>query len=279
MELSGPQTRVLAALARHYMLSNDHIRRVLQYSPASAKYIIKLTHSLHQERYVFRDKQPSKTPMGIPYFYLLSGRGQDYLDARGILSLHTVRDRNGERDLSRGYIDHTWAIADISVAAELAAGTGKVAISRQLHERELKHLAAKVKYKGEEIYVSPDLWIEFDFPDGTQSAVSFEVDMGTEHVSRWRQKVRGILSWTEGPYQKLFETQSLTVAVWANSPHRALQLRHWTELELKAQDKKSSAPLFLFTAQNPNDNPEYFYFGSHWRHPFDETLRPLLEVE
>jgi uncharacterized protein YndB with AHSA1/START domain len=270
---------ILSALDRHYLLSSEQIRRVLGFSPKSYKKVIRLMYWLFLNGYVRRDQVPEKTAFQKPYYYALAEKGRLYLARRGMTSLDSKRDKHGKLDLSHGHISHALATTDVMLAAETAVRTGKVQIGRMFHDRQLKQRASRVRYEGEEIYISPDAWIEFYFPDQTQDAVAFEVDMGSEHVSRWRQRCRGMLAWSDGPYQRVFETEALVVAVRANTAERARQLRHWTQLELTRLGREEARTLFLFSAADPVDDPEYFYFGRHWRHPFDHTPRPLLEVE
>jgi hypothetical protein len=90
--------------------------------------------------------------------------------------------------------------------------------------------------------------------------------------------VRGLLGFASGPYQEVFQTRSLTIAVVATSgDHRLLQLIRWTESELALLKEESQGDLFVFTGVAPESTPADLFTARRWYQPFGEQPVALLD--
>jgi hypothetical protein len=87
------------------------------------------------------------------------------------------------------------------------------------------------------------------------------------------------LSCGRGPYQRIFHTTSLLVAVVATpGTRRAIQLLIWTQEELdRLQATERERELFMFTPLPPDSTPDELFFGDCWRLPFDSRPTSLLQ--
>lgn len=76
-----------------------------------------------------------------------------------------------------------------------------------------------------ELRLIPDGYVEFAMPEGI-AAVFLEVDLGTESLAVWREKVRQYLHLAvSGAFERVFGPGRFRVLVVANSPRRAESLR------------------------------------------------------
>src|SRR5205823_2243658 len=120
------------------------------------------------------------------------------------------------------------------------------------HDRDLQrspiHVEVASAEKLETIAVIPDGWVDLRLAGVGRICLALELDRGTIEQKDWRRKVRGLVAYSQGPYQQAFQTNSLTIAVVVapgrQAPKKRLQdLLVWTERELEAIGTRDQADL------------------------------------
>jgi hypothetical protein len=129
--------------------------------------------------------------------------------------------------------------------------------------------------------VQPDGFVDFYVHRGGevhQECYYLEADNGTEFQAAWREKVRALVAFADGPYRKTFESEPITISVIATpGPKRAEQLRAWTETELSALGRQADAALFAFVGADPARIPaSTLLLTSLWTMPFHPEPFPLI---
>ena len=221
------------------------------------------------------------------YVYTLSYAAIRYLAAQGddVPERYHRTEIAGVSDL---YLDHTLAVNDFFIGLELLEReTPSLHVEERLHEFELKKRATNVAFSPEgdrtlsTTTVIPDGWANITVGvagNGYRTCVALELDRGSHKSRRFKQKIAAILAWSRGPYQRIFQTTSLLVAVVATpGTKRAIQLLTWTQEELErlnaTQDEREQ---FVFTPLPPDSPPDELFFGDCWRLPFDSRPTSLL---
>lgn len=215
-----------------------------------------------------------------PSVYRLARRGLTFLAAQGFDT--SGRYRPSERQRSLLHLSHTLSVNDFLISLELLCRRHPPLILDTLrHEGDLKRHPSYVQYReGRKVAVIPDGWVDLHL-GAEQVCLALELDQsGSVEQKRWRQRVGHLLLWTDGSYQKQFETTSLTIAVLAlRGEKRRGELLRWTEAELSALGKEAQADLFRFTSLDPRVvSPEELFLLPCWCRPFEaQHPLPLLE--
>ncbi len=181
------------------------------------------------------------------------------------------------------FMDHTLAVVDVLIAAELLCRTGLVSMPRVLTERQLRVNPVRVSLPAGEdrqersVAVIPDAWFELSVNGRKPIAISLELDRATEYQQRWRGKVAALAAWATGPYRQAFANPSLTIAVVTPDAARRDTLRSWTRQELARLGQPELAEIFLFTSADPaTTEPAQFFFGGLWYEPATREPVSLL---
>ncbi len=279
--VSAADAAMLQAVFRYYFLSSRQVCRLL-YSTGSLSYVqTKLKH-LTDSGLLQRIWLPRPEAHGsAPSVFTLARKGLNYLERAGV-DVDRRRYRPSEqRAHTYLFLDHTLAVNDVLISAELLSRTQpRIQTARMLHERDLKRRPVYVQDDdGRSICVVPDGWIDLRVRGEYQVCLALELDRGTEEQKVWRRKVRGLTAFANGPYQEIFQTKSLTVAVVATTgDRRLLQLLRWTESELTALRAQAQGDLFVFTAVPPSPAPmPDLFFTRRWYQPFGEQPVSLLD--
>jgi hypothetical protein len=183
---------------------------------------------------------------------------------------------------------HQLAAIDVMITAErLCWDVPEVSCPRMLSERELKRGVVRVDVPPtpgsdsdapRKVAVIPDAWFQMSVNDAPPYSIALELDRGTEDQKTWRQKVAAYTVWANGPYQKAFETDNLTIAVVCPTVRRRAELLDWTMRELKARQLDEYEQLFVFTEASPVAvSPHRFFFGKVWHQADSDSPIRLID--
>ncbi|MEO8714297.1 MAG: replication-relaxation family protein [Acetobacteraceae bacterium] len=274
---------ILIVIARYYFLTARQGTRLL-YAPGSLTRVQMLLKELADDGYCRRLFLPRPSPHGrVPAVYTLGRLGRARLAALGIAVPARLRPSE-ERKHAYLFLDHTLAVNDALIAAALLSRTiPAITIHQMRHERDLRRTPITVTtLDGGRASVIPDGWLDLRvaMPDGLyRSCIALEIDRGTTEQWAFRRKIARWIAATGGPYQSVFGTDLLTVAIVATpGKGRAEQLLRWIAAELTSLHREEQAGLFVVTAVDPAlVDPVLFYGGPAWRRCDDPTPVPLIE--
>jgi hypothetical protein len=276
--LTPTDEAILRLLQAYHYLTAEQITR-LRYSRGSLTYVRDRLKTLTDTGYLQRTYLPRMGRGGdTPAIYRLARRGITFLrDAGADLS---IRFRPSEGQHSYLFLAHTLAVNDVLIAADLLTRTREdVALASVLHERDLKRQPVKVTTaKDEQLSVIPDAWLDFRLLAAQKRmCIVLELDRGTVEEGQFRRKIRGLLAYSNGPYQEVTGAKSLTIAFPTTAgDRRETEMRHWTEKELTDLNRDRDRDLFRFRAIALPPDPVDLYLGNSWRRPFDRDRSPLL---
>lgn len=274
---------ILIVIARYYFLTALQGTRLL-YAATSLTRVQMLLKELADDGYCQRLFLPRPSPHGrVPAVYTLGRAGRAHLAALGIDVPARLRP-SAERGHAYLFLDHTLAVNDALIAAALLSRTiPAITIQQMRHERDLRRTPIAVTTPdGGHASVIPDGWLDLrvTMPDGVyRSCIAVEIDRGTTEQRAFRRKVAHWIAATGGPYQSVFGTDLLTVAIVATPGEgRAEQLLRWIAAELTALHRADAADLFLVTSVDmAAADPATLYCGPVWRRCDRETPVPLIE--
>lgn len=272
--------KILEALLRYHYLSSRQVCRLL-YKPGSLTYVQTKLKYLSERGLLQRLFLPRVTQFGsAPSVYRLARKGLNYLKDEGF-DVELRYHPSEEREHSYLFLSHTLAVNDVLMALELLCRQfPQIVLNEVLHERVLKRQPVYVE-DGERgrIAIIPDSWLDLRLSNSEQMCFTLELDQGTVEQKKWRRKVRGLLAYSKGPYQKTFKTTSLTIAVVATPGEKRLSdLLRWTESELETLGEKKEADLFRLSSFEPAlTAAEEVFLSPRWYRPFDRQALPLLD--
>ena len=176
------------------------------------------------------------------------------------------RDKNKVRFL---FLDHTLQIAEFKVNLNISLKNPETNLI--FYQRESKSLKRKVldprgikKY----LVVMPDAFFGLQNDKG-KYYFFLEVDMGTETLKRFQEKVIAYKEyWKSGKYLKDYGFNHFRVLTIAKSEKRILNL-------LLASQKKGAKNMFLFTTFSAIENKGMFY--PIWISPVSDKPINILE--
>lgn len=282
---------VLEAHYRYYYLTNDQLCRLL-YKKGSLTTVQTRSKSLWERNLLLRKFLPRTTQHGsAPSVYGLDRKGFQYLEDHGFEP--PTRFRPSEGPASYLHLYHTLACNDFFIAAELACRQNPtLTLQSFLHERVLKQQPFHVELtltdpnghrRSERYPVIPDGWLDMrvsgPWPKPRRFCISLEIDRATLDQKRWRARIRALVAWADRPYQERFQTDSLTIAVVAETgDRRRRDLLDWTARELTTLGK-DNAELFLFSSGPVAEvTPSDLFLSPRWYQPFEDEPVPLLLV-
>lgn len=280
--IGAAEERCLLALARYGYLTARQCTTLL-FSPGSLTHVQATLKGLVEGEYAQRLFLPRPTPHGrAPAVYTLARRGRSYLAAAGVDVPVRLRPAE-EAGRSSLHLGHTLAVGDLLIALEvLCRRVPRVTIARMLHERALKRLPIPVAGPGSRGGVIPDGWadVRVAMPDGIdRQCIGFELDQGTHEQKAYRRKAAAWIDAAAGPYQEVFGTDLLTVAVVATpGAGRVRELMRWTAAELAARGEEAQAGLFRFTGLPvAQTDPVAFFCSPSWHGLDIPRPAPLIE--
>lgn len=269
---------ILLALARfHYLTAAQMSRLLYPKLHDNNRYVQRRLKSLVDAEYVLRLRALPMPRYGqAPHVFTLGRKGRQYLQAQAV-RVETYFRPSEERRATENtpFMTHRLAAIDVMIAVDALCRDHPVVCPQMLSERELKRGALRVEVPPSaqnssegtrQVAVIPDAWFQLSVAGSDPFSIALELDRATEDQTVWRQKVAAYAVWAEGPYQEVFETDNLTIAVACPDETRRAVLIDWTRKELKARELGSVAELFVFTATSPvTVTPQRFFFGNVWR--------------
>ena len=289
--IGEPDAAILIALNRfHYLTAAQASRLLYPNLKDNNRYATRRLKRLVDAGYVLRLRDLPKPMYGSPpHVFTLARLGREYLNRFGIETPSYFRpSEEGDKAFNRPFMHHTLSAIDVLIAAELLCKKYPVTLEQLINERELKRRAERVivpraphspSDESRVVAVIPDGW--FQLVVGTQAPVSIalELDRGTEEQKFWRRKVAALVTWANGPYKEVFQTDNLTIAVVTPSASRRDELRVWTAREITHRGwNREDEEIFLITCADPvKTDPGSFFFDPVWYLPGQENPLALLD--
>lgn len=276
---------LLVAIGRYFYLTARQCTRLL-YAETSLTRVQALLKELADDSYCQRLFLPRPTPHGrVPAVYTLERLGRASLAAMGV-DVPTRLRPSEAREHKYLFLDHTLCVNDCLIAMEvLSRRAPQIAIRTMLHERTLRHMPIAVTDPdGRQASVIPDGWLDLrvTLPDGAyRTCLALEIDRGTTEQRAVRRKVARWVAAADGPYQEVFGTDLLTVAIVATpGRERADELLRWIAAELGSLHRPDAADLFFVTSVDAASvDPATLYCGPVWRRCDQEAPVPLIDEE
>jgi hypothetical protein len=282
-----PPERFIRALAVFDYLTIRQLLRVVNYAETSLTYGQELMKSLVDEKYAV---SLAGTAVNQPRIYTLTEKGRQYASVLGIPTAKRFRpSEETEKTRSGLFIRHTLLINDVLIAARLLTQTVPgITLSCLYTERELKRKIfvtltreqAVGRGTSRTICLEPDASVRFLIKETWEDFYHIEVYRNLPPAEwRFKQKVLGyVTTATSGQHQTLFHTESLSIAVFAQTEEMAATLREWTEEALQQQPDDGGR--FFFSSLNvANASPTEMFLSPVWEQAFSDAKVPLLMLE
>ncbi len=267
MQLTARDVAIILAVYENRFLKRDQIQR-LHFAGASVFACNRRLKKLDEHN--FLDKLIKPVAVGSHQIvYALDRCGADIVAATLEIDRHKVRWNRANNRVEFLFLEHTLGVSEFRVCLDLAlAGRREELLFYQRgdksHLRRISMTGAKKKY----FVVAPDAF--FGIQSGRGKHIFFlEVDMGTETLSRFAEKIVAYKRyWKSGQYKEEYGYNHFRVLTVAESERRLANL-------IQATGKVGGRQMFLFTTFSAiqNDSP----LGSVWLSPFIDSPTSLLE--
>ena len=248
-------------------LKRDQIQR-LHFPNASRIACTLRIKKLYEHKFLDRFEKPVVRG-SHQLIYALDKRGADVVAASLEIDRQKVRWNRANNRVEFLFLEHTLSISEFRVCLDIAlAGRPEELIFWQrgdkTHLRRISVTGAKKKY----FVVAPDAF--FGIQSGRGKHIFFlEVDMGTETLSRFAEKVVAYKRyWKSGQYKEEYGFNHFRVLTVAESERRLANL-------IQATGKAGGRQMFLFTTFSAIQS--HSPLGSVWLSPFIDSPTSLLE--
>jgi hypothetical protein len=193
---------------------------------------------------------------GAQAVYALSQKGADLVG----VPLRGPRRRQNEVLVADFFVEHQLAINNLYCALKFQKISARgVEFGRWMSFHETVAPALRL---------IPDGYVEMNTPAGTLAAF-LEVDLGTEALSVWREKVRQYLDLAlAGDFQKRFGAAQFRVLVVASSPRRLQSIR--------ATVAAITPKIFWFATLA---DAQHSFFAPVWLRPSGEIHQPFIQEQ
>lgn len=281
--LSAGDEALLHAVYAYHFLTVSQATRLL-YSRGSLVYVRSKLRALSQQGYLEWLRLPTTGQGNAPLIYTLARKGIRHLQAMGYTDFARFRPSE-QREHSYFFLQHTLRVNDCLIAAALLEEVSPhIRLAEMRHERALKRAPVYVEVsagegKKERIGVIPDGWLDFHIRGQERMSVVWELDRGTVTEERdFKRKLRGLLAFADGPYQKVYGSEAISIAFATTAGvHRLQRMRVWCEQALTAENAKGHADLFLFTLLPEGElDPKRLFLSAIWEQPFSSSPVALL---
>ena len=279
--LSPAEWTILTGLLRYHAMTARQVTK-WRWSPASFTWIKDLLLGLFERGYLERAQLASRLPRTPPLVYVLTGKALSYLRGED----HEVPERARPyrvRTLGYQHIAHLLAVNEFLIAGELLARRHPVLkLTTVIHDEDLKG-----RFHDARGSAIPDGFLDFeDHRHRVRRPLCPEIDNGTENQATVRAKVRALLEFAAGPYERVLGRKAVLFPIVAvPGEDRLAKLRTWVEAELRERSASDYARLFSLAAlplgwQVPEDarpSPEDIFVSPCWYRPFatePESLFP-----
>lgn len=268
--------KLLAAIGRYGILSEPQLRRLLYGN--SRSWVTDELRQLYDHEYL--DRIPlrlSDTGGSAQALHVIDNRGYAYLRDAGLVLSSRFRKVAASSVL---HLRHTTGANDLVILCHLLSkAQPQFRVASFETDADLKRHPVYVGVDGGRIGVVPDGWINLQSEEADHF-ICWEYDRATEDQRVFREKIAGLVHYSQGPYQQEFGANSLVVAFVTEdlSDSRLPNMLAWTEAEMARLRAKSLAGLFLFASFDPaTADAEHVFLSPIWRSPFSDELHTLLE--
>ena len=267
MVLTARDVSIILSVYENRFLKRDQIQR-LHFAGASLQATSARLKKLSDHK--FLDKLQRAVAGGASQaVYALDKRGAEVVAVTLEIERHKVRWNRTNNRVEWLFMDHTLGISEFKVCLDVAlAGRREELLFYQRgdksHLRRISMTGSKKKY----FVVAPDAF--FGIQTGRGKCIFFlEVDMGTETLSRFAEKVTAYKRyWKSRQYTEEYGFNNFRVLTVCESEIRLANLR-------QATGKVGGRQMFLFTTFSAiqQNGP----LGSVWLSPFIDLPTSLLE--
>lgn len=267
MALTARDVMIILSVYENRFLRRDQIQR-LHFTDASVTACCVRLKKLHDNRFLDRVGRPAAS-IKTQAVYALNKRGADVVAAALELNRHKIRWSRASNRVEWFFMEHTLAVSEFKVCLDVALASRREEIffyqrGDRSHLRRISVSEAKKKY----FVVAPDAF--FGIQSGRGKHIFFlEVDMGTETLSRFAEKVVAYKRyWKSRQYTEEYGFNHFRVLTVAESERRLANLRRVT-------GETGGQRMFLFTtiqAIQKESSP-----GNIWLSPISDLPTSLLE--
>ncbi len=267
IRLMARDVAIIMAVHENRFLSRDQIQR-LHFVGVSVQMCCGRLKKLSDQRFLARLRRSVAVGSSQAVFGL-DKRGADVVATSLEVGRGKVRWTRDSNRVEWMFMDHTLGVSEIKVCLDITLARRPEEIffyqrGDRSHLRRINMIGAKKKY----FVVAPDAF--FGIKSGRGKHIFFlEVDMGTEPLSRFAEKVVAYKRyWKSRQYTEEYGFNHFRVLTVAESERRLANL-------IKATGKAGGRQMFLFTtfgaihASSP--------LGSIWLSPFLDSPTSLLE--
>jgi len=265
--LTSRDVGIIMSVYENRFLKRDQIQR-LHFPNASRIACTLRIKKLYEHKFLDRFEKPVVRG-SHQLIYALDKRGADVVAASLEIDRQKVRWNRANNRVEFLFLEHTLSISEFRVCLDIAlAGRPEELIFWQrgdkTHLRRISVTGAKKKY----FVVAPDAF--FGIQSGRGKHIFFlEVDMGTETLSRFAEKVVAYKRyWKSGQYKEEYGFNHFRVLTVAESERRLANL-------IQATGKAGGRQMFLFTTFSAIQS--HSPLGSVWLSPFIDSPTSLLE--
>ena len=281
MLINKTKARLLQAIGRYEYLSAVQLTKLL-YGNSLTLVQANLSELLAAQFVQALPYSPvtSVSPGGrVRRVYTLDQGGHDYLKTLGIVP--AGRFRTSERAKRQpSTLIHTLAANDLLILTHLFCKQhDQFQLERFETESELKRHPVYLENTSPKVAVIPDAWVLLAGGEN-EYGIAWELDRATENRTVFREKIRMLAYYSQGPYADEFQTDALTIAFVATEggARRVESMLVWTEAELTNLGAQALASTVFFAAFDPaKADPEEVFLSPIWRRPF--TITPVALVE
>jgi len=267
MVLTPRDVSIILSVYENRFLRRDQIQR-LYFGHASRVACGARIKKLYEHKFLDRLVKPVEVG-SHQLVYALDKRGADVVAASLEIDRHKIRWNRANNRVEFLFLEHTLGVSEFRVCLDVAlAGRREELLFYQrgdkTHLRRISVTGAKKKY----FVVAPDAF--FGIQSGRGKHIFFlEVDMGTETLSRFSEKVTAYKRyWKSRQYTEEYGFNHFRVLTVAESERRLGNL-------IQATGRAGGRQMFLFTTFTAiqSDSP----LGSVWLSPNLDLPTSLLE--
>jgi len=279
--LSAADDSLLRAVYIYHFLTVEQATRLL-FSRGSLVYVRSKLRSLAERGFLQRLRLPTSGQGNTAHIYTLAHKGIRYLEAEGFSDFARFRPSE-QQEHSYLFLRHTLRINDVLIAGALLGELAPdIVLAEVRHERTLKRTPVYVEVitggKTERIGVVPDGWMDFHLRDEERMSIVLELDRGTVEERAFKRKLRGLMTYANGPYQAFFGSEAITIAFATTAGDvRLRRLRTWCEQTLAEEGLQEQAELLLLTSLPDGElDPHGLFLSPLWQQPFASASVALL---
>jgi hypothetical protein len=260
---------ILEAVYSYRFLTRNQIVRLL-FNPHSATWVDDKLKRLYHNEYLERIFLPTAPGSGSsPAVYCLDRRGRDHMaKSQGISKSDIAWRRTVDTYRELPFLDHTLRVNDFRIALDLACRQSGLTLE-WIEERELKklhHQAAQRGLTAPGHLVVPDGYCRLKV-SGRQHCFFLEMDNSTQEKLALRRKIRNHIVFTQGPYQTLYSSNSLTVLMVTSGGEARLEAMRQATRDVSPHSGMDD--LFLFATLD-SITPDNLLNEAVWR-PVDSN--------